>query len=1359
MKTPLILLFITFWTHFLRAENVFFNISTILEEKGLFTDDVRYVYQDDEDNYLWIGTNEGLFSYDGYRVQQMYATDRKGNKQNIGLSKVILKKDSEHLYIGSSKGVFCYSKRKGILQLITGTEELEVSDMICDNQQRLWIATNSGLYLYDSLGTLKKYPVRNKGKIVLTDTKCVYIDSSQRLWVGTWEHGLLRLDESTGTFIDYPVMGKNNSPHVLFEDKDHHLLVGTWGDGLFYFPLSTPVEEVVYQNIRADEKDNGSITSDIIYAIQQDKQYHYIWIGGRYGLNILKDLRNPNSCINLSEPISNKKGTLSGKDINSICMGKNNTVWLGILGGGVNRIDFRKFQFNQMPLTHYQKQLGKIQIDQIIPLSKNKVWFSIPRKCAMAFDMQTGELENLSNKLGVIPQEAEGISKWIQTAPNEYLICLNEGMVCRVSFSDDGQLVKWKFMPQKVGRVTSMTKDKDGTVFFATKSKLGFITPDDELFFLPSSFLSESHLSFPLDGIAMDNQGDLWVASRNSFVQKISVDYSNRAHKILQIYTVENGLPASLRSILNLYVDSKNRLWMGSYDTGLLYYDALNDRFNYFDERLSSVAESVFDMIEDRVGHLWINTNKGVFSLSVDGNYKMLDLHTYDLVDGLLEVRAQRGSFALSEDGHLFWGNRRGFNSINPARIKRDQTLLTPALTSIKVANQDFGAFTSEEQHEMAEESPFHSKKIRLKYSQSNVAIEFGVVNYIKPRNLVYAYRLKGVDHDWVQIKGGNRTAVYPYLSSGKYDFLVKVSEDNITWSGEELLIQLEVTPPWWNSWVAWLFYGLILSLIFYAIYINVRNRNRLNQEVRLKELEKKGIEELTQTKLQFFTNVSHELMTPLTILSMTLEDLKQKYRAEDNSFHIMAMNIERLMRLFQQILEFRKAETRNLKLKVAYEDLAEFIRHNCHSNFQTLLQRKSIYFSVVCNPMTIKGYFDTDKMDKILYNLLSNAIKYTPSMGTIQVTVLLSEDGKQVVIKVHDTGIGIAPDKLPLIFKRFYDGEYRKVDSVGNGIGLSLTKELVELHKGSISVSSTLGRGTDFIVTLPIARDVFELQEIESDFVKKEESMPLNPLEESAAGEETLTTILLVEDNEDLLYSMEVVMQRSYCVLTARNGREALAMIEHQEIDVIVSDVVMPEIGGIELCANVKLDMRYSHIPVILLSAKSEVHDKIVGFESGADGYITKPFNLLELQAQINSLVKSRMKFFENFKPGVQEREVTLSKAEYNSIDEQFMKQAIAYVEQNISNEEFDFDLFASALCVSRSVFYRKIKSLTHTPPSEFVKKIKLGVACQILQEKKVSISEVAFHVGFSNPKYFSTLFRKEYGFSPSEYVMKHRM
>ena len=612
---------------------------------------------------------------------------------------------------------------------------------------------------------------------------------------------------------------------------------------------------------------------------------------------------------------------------------------------------------------------------------------------------------------------------------------------------------------------------------------------------------------------------------------------------------------------------------------------------------------------------------------------------------------------------------------------------------------------------------------------------------------------------DWQYTDADRRFAYYNNLPSGTYTFQLKATNENGEWSGYVRELTVVVLPPFWATWWAYLLYVIIVSVIGVSIYRTAKNRILLRNALRLREIEKAKAEELNHAKLQFFTNITHELLTPLTIISATVDELKTQAPSHNDLYTVMNSNIQRLIRLLQQILEFRKAETGNLKLRVSPGDIAAFVK-NAAESFQPLVKKRKIHFSFLCDPESMIGYFDMDKLDKILYNLLSNAAKYNKEDGFIQVSLSYDETDKDfILLKIKDNGKGISKEKQKNLFKRFYEGDYRKFNTIGTGIGLSLTKDLVELHGGTISVESEVDHGTEFMVRIPIERSYYDEEQIDDEAI----SLMQNPVNYEDTQEDAdvetqevtikANTILLVEDNGELLHLMTKLLSREYNVFTAQNGKEGIAVLEKEDVDLIVSDVMMPEMDGIEFCKYVKGHLEMSHIPMILLTAKNKEEDRAEAYEIGADAFISKPFNLTVLHARIRNLLKYKERMARDFKNQIVFEVKDLN---YTSLDEDFIQRAIHCVNNHLEDPNFDQAQFADEMRTSKSTLYKKLKSLAGLNTSSFIRNVRLKAACRIMEEKgtNVRVSELAYAVGFNDPKYFSSCFKKEFDMLPSEYI-----
>lgn len=1350
-----ILFFVLMQVHTLLAvDRLPYTVTSIGEDSGIQTEEIRRLFQDKE-GFLWIGATDGIYKYDGYKATTLYAP---GNPAKLLITSMVhcFAEGADHtLWIGTDHGLVRHHKDSGESEYITDFRNHNVASIAMDKENCLWVGTDKGLWSYHPLTGKTQYHPYEVGATQLKSIQHLIVDSTGKLWIACWNVGLYRFDPHSGAFESLPQVGKSNSPHHLMEDRQGRLWIGTWGDGLFYCQVKQAVDQIEYVQIPLKTPHSNGLQSNIIFTLEQDSQYGYIWVGGREGLNVLCDPSNPESYIHISEGSSRRKGDICGNNVNDIMMcSSTHRVWLGILGGGIECLELKEPLFRSIDLPAYQQQYGRLRINKLIPVGGEKLWISIPRKNILEVEMGSDDFQFVHTKLGMPTAEITGIYNWSKLASGEFIFSSYDGRIFKLWFTPDGELIRFLECPSRIMWITSFSKWNE-SVLWTTSKDVGFIREDGSLKYVNYKFVSNPDPNVIISDLCVDTSGDIWVSTRYHGIYRMRISSDMATMDEIKYYPFTSSHGEQI-GVNKLFFDGYQQLWVGTNGEGLFCLNKEKDCIESVSKQiLLPQGIHVFDLIEDVNRYLWLDTDKGLFSFSLQKDGTIGAANFYDVADGLLYLRSSNRSFALTNKGILAFGTRGGVNYLPAMHSVPEKKRLFLVITNMTLHNRDLMALDKTERERILHVGGDKKKVLRLRHNENNLSIEFAALGSDRPKQLSYAYKLEGLDNDWVVVSSKNRKAIYNYLRPGKYTFKVRVSEDHLTWNEEKILADVIVSPVWWNSVWGYLLYALCLSVIGFYAYRFFLYRNRLKQEVVIKELEKRSVEEVSQIKLQFFTNISHELMTPLTIISTSLEGLKRKFKSDDSGFAIATANVERLLRLFEQILEFRKAETRNLKLKVNCGDIASYVEQLSNKSFRLLAVQKNIHYSMVASPNQIRGYFDEDKLGKILFNLISNAIKFTSSLGTIQLTLQLLPETNEVEFHVHDTGIGIETEQLPHIFLRFYDGAYRKVKASGHGIGLSLTKELVELHHGHISVESKVNVGTDFRFVVPISKEAYSEEEIDlvsEDTVDETENMNLDEAADDASSTDvSKQTLLLVEDNQDLLITMANLLRENYEVRLASQGEEAMVVLEEQRIDVVLSDILMPVMDGITLCKRLKEDVRYSHIPVVLLTAQNTVEDKIKGYEAGADGYIGKPFNLTELLSKVHSLLVNKTRLYDQLK---QKDAVEGTPEAIETLDERFLRQVVVYIEENLSNEELDMDALASAMCVSRSVLYRKIKSLSGDSPINFVRQIRLNTASRLLRNETLSIADIAFNVGIPNTKYFSTLFKKEYGMSPTEYA-----
>lgn len=853
-------------------------------------------------------------------------------------------------------------------------------------------------------------------------------------------------------------------------------------------------------------------------------------------------------------------------------------------------------------------------------------------------------------------------------------------------------------------------------------------------------------------GIGEGKDGSLWISTRKQGVYnaKISSDLTLEEKNLRNLKTHAEGVISD--NIGAICVDDNGLVWMGSQDGDVFTYDPQTNKVENLSDMFDMLEEGIFNIITDQLGHIWISTNKRV----IEYDPKNGGIMDYSTMTDVMVNSFMPNSYYKTRSGKILYGGNKGISvftpydhlSDNPRRIRTmvSDVKIDGVSSLLEKNNQRFN---------------LRSQIISLNAGDKNIEIDFSSLNYAFPDKIKYAYKMDGVDDDWVYVRGDRQFAFYNQLPKGKRTFYLKTTDVNGLWSNYIAEVQVFKQPAFYETLWAYLFYIVFTLLCLYLFYHRMKRRIQLRHELRIAQIDKEKSEELVQTKLRYFTNISHDLLTPLTIITCLIDDAEMTNGSRISQLTMIRSNVNKLRRLLQQILDFRKVESGNMKLSVSKSDVISFIDDVCKIHFTPLMRKKNQTFTFLTEDRHLMAYFDRDKLDKIVSNLLSNAYKYTANGGNIKLIVdsYWESENHHLRIQVVDTGEGIAPADLENVFKRFYTIN-KGDESESNGIGLSLTKDLVELHHGTINVESELGKGSTFTVDLPINKDSYQEDElisehisangINTDLILEKEELIDSKVGEGEDAQIADVHLLLVEDNEELLFLMEKILSKHYHVLIAKDGLEALNVIKDNEIDIIISDVMMPEMDGLEFCRALKSNLETSHIPIILLTAKNTVEDRIECYNAGADGYISKPFELKILEARINNFIMHKKNKQEEFRSNV---EVNIDSLEPSSIDKEFLDKVISVINSNMSEGDFDVVQLADALAVSKSSLYRKMKLATGLSPIEFIRNIRLKHGSQLLKDKSISVAEVAYECGFSNPKYFATCFKEEFGVTPKEY------
>ena len=1306
------------------------NFERIDNTLGLPSNEIRRVYQDQQ-GYLWFGSKNGLIRYDGYNFVMMQNSILHPNLLTFN-AVMSLTDDQNYLWVGTESGLNRWNKKLHSMEKVDCSilNSARIEKILITSKAFFLIGTNKGLFKY--------YPNENKVDRLFANTLVSGVidllqDNKGRIWIATWEKGLFCFDIETNQIVQYPKVGEKNSVHTLFQDRSGNIWLGTWGNGLLKIKNDNDPSITSYQ-LFLPSSDPKSIGSDIVYSINQDSKKGYLWVGHRRGLSILKDINNPNSFQNYSNDNNNK--SLIDNDVNAICKDRSGIMWLGLLRGGVCKvnIDLEKLYFNSLdqinPKTH-NRGVYTMWFDKLKTL-----WLGVNNSGVYLYDTKTSDYKDVSEV--VYPKKLKTSFNVLDLVYikrfNEMWISFFDGGVMRIKLNAEKNPVASTPIDKSICDskvVNRIYEDRRGNVWLLANNGLyTFLKNGKQLKQLGSNYQSASE----------DKFGNIWFGTQKDGVVKASL--VNNALK-LDCFSEKNH-QISNNNVLSILVDHAQQVWAATNGGGLACYNQKENQFECVNYKYNIPYNILFNLFEDRYNNIWCVNENALLRIDKSRNGKV---HLFSSSDGLwnnvfwpscLPVQLDSVRYAI--------GGAHGYNVLEVNKMGVNKYIPQVQINDLLVNGVSIYS------NELKSQIDTISQKIKLSHNQNSFTLEFAALCYRNSKNNSYAFRLSGFEKEWRYANASMRYVNYTNIPAGNYCFEVKASNENGIWNETPTKLTISVLTSPFLSWYAWLFYLSILFFIAYTVYKNLSRSILLKRQVEISEIEKQTSEKLTQTKLRFFTNISHELLTPLTILGCVVDEIKKNNRVELEQTEVMSNNISRLIRLIRQILEFRKAESDNLRLKVGYGNVSEFIRVISDVNFRPMNEKRQIHFSIISNPKYIMGYYDSDKLEKIIYNLLSNAFKYNKLNGFVQVSLneVNVNSERSITITVKDSGIGVADEKVSNIFNRFYDGDYRKQEETGTGIGLWLTKTLIELYHGSITVESQLGIGTEFVVTLPLDAASYKLTEIDEHSTEVPDEDQNEESDKKLIFNEEFQTILLVDDNQELLRVVAEPLRDIYNVVTAENGYDALEKIALYPVDMVVSDVMMPEMDGFTLCKKLKSEIETSHIPVILLTAKSMEEDKIQGYESGADSYITKPFKPSLLLTRIAGVFRNRDQNATKFN---RQDTPVISNLDISKIDQQFLLKAIQVVEENLDNADFDSDQFESSLNVTTSTLYRKIKSITGSAPNDFIRNIRLKRSCQLLQASEMNISEVAYAVGFNDPKYFARCFKKEFGKTPGQY------
>lgn len=1279
---------------------------------GLSSNTITSILQDKK-GFMWFGTRNGLNRFDGttFRIFRNDPEDSLSLGSNSILS--LCEDDAERLWIGTYKGIYIYDP---VAEKFTAFKQLPAGEtryINRDSSGSIWIVNNFTLSRYDFRHQrLHTFSADSTRVIALT------MDGRGNPWIATNYGTLKKYLPLSNEFAAFDLNALSAKPLTFIQDmhpvSDSTVLVGTMNQALLFNWKKNTLTNIL--------PNAGSVQTHKIIR-QQGDEY---WLGTETGIYIINLKTGQHQLLQkeYSNPYS-----ITDNVIYSFCKDREGGTWIGSFFGGINYYSSQLNRFRKYFPYKGENSISGNLVHEICEDDDGNMWIGTEDAGLNKLDLRTGRITRYlpgsgpgsiayQNLHGLV---ADGNNLWIGTYEHGLdRMDIRTGKVIR-HYSTENSSLGGNF-------IVSLYKTSAGEILVGTWNGLFRYNRQND------SFIRDAFFTMQIQSIHEDSDGTLWVGSYGNGVYYHN-PHTNQNGRLRYDASNNNSLPNNY--VNNVYEDRHHDLWFST-EAGLCKYDRKKGLVLRFD-RNGLADKQVFRVLEDGRGLMWISTSKGLLCLDpVSGNTK-----TYTTVNGLLSEQFNYNSGYKSHDGTLYFGTVKGMISFNPAAFRKEEFVPPVFITGLQVNNKDMGA---SKPGSPLQQSILYANKIVLPHDSSSLSFEIAALSYITPEANEYAYIMEGLDKEWTYLKN-NRKIFYTKLPPGYYTFRVKGSGSGEVWNQQETVLHIRVLPPWWGSPWAYGLYALVIAGILWTIfrYYHMAMKEKNKRKIETLEIEKER--EIYNAKIEFFTNIAHEIRTPLTLIKLPLDKLLNKEKDNPSlseSLSMMKKNTNRLIDLTDQLLDFRKAEANNFSLSFIRTDISDLLKE-LFTAFKPVAEQKKLVLRMELPRMPLYASVDPEAFRKIVSNLFNNAIKYADTTVVVRLLAFNSED-KVFHIEFRNDGFVIPYELKEKIFEPFF--RLRETSrQAGTGIGLPLARSLAELHKGVLDLKEPQNNMNIFQLSIPIHQEnEINLQEYETIETFGDEEPPM-PEETDPAK----LPLLLVEDNKEILQFIQRELHSHYTIFRAHNGEEALQVLSAENIELVISDIMMPVMDGIELCRRMKNDIQYSHIPIILLTAKNTLHSKIEGLEVGADAYIEKPFSLEHLQAQINNLLANRNIIREYFakSPLAHIKGIASSKA-----DKSFLEELDRVIQENITDTDLDVDRLSRMMNMSRTSFYRKIKGLSDLTPNELINISRLKKAAELLASGEHKINEVAGMVGYSINSNFSRDFHKQFGESPSSYV-----
>ncbi|WP_027395908.1 hybrid sensor histidine kinase/response regulator transcription factor [Aquimarina latercula] len=1326
-----------------QSQSIFKKIS---QANGLSNNSITSIAKGNN-NFLWIGTKNGLNRYDGYQVK-VY------NKQNSDLSandiSDILLDSKGRLWIATiGGGLNLYNSSTDSFTIYTNSiidedslPSNQVNIIFEDTKNNIWIGTENGLshFLPESDKFITyKHDEASQYSISYNSVTSIFQDSIGILWIGTFGGGLNKFDTTSEKFHKILSKGQN-----VFSDfindisylNNEELLLGTSGNGiLVYNTVESEFSDFFKDELELKQK------IKIVRTIYHDSK-DILWIGtDGDGVFQYQNYNSPKPKLKIFSHNSQLESSISGNAIYDIQEDEDGNIWIGTAWDGLNCLkenDYVNFLFSDITRKNTYPVLSIFKDQDLLFMGLDGNGLSI-----FGSSEYSGSYFNSDTRKSISGEYVQFITK---DQDSSYWIGTFAGGLINFDL-ETGSFTRYLHNPLNnsslsYNDVRDIVKDKKEGLWVATwGGGLNYFNSKIKKF---TSYRAKDSVENTINSnniVGLEKDGDsLWMATfgggLNLFNTK-TLRFKHFTHNKID----EKSL--SSNNLLSIFKDSKNNLWVGTSGEGINRLDIKTGRFDRFDEEQNIKDLTITGILEDNDEKIWFSTKQGIFNYE----YKTNSFNSFYDLKGEFHIN----SVYKDTLGLLYFGHTKGVIRFDPKKIINNRPYPEVKLTSFKLFNKEVEISNKS----ILDKNIVSEDYIELKHNLDVITFEFTALMFPFSENLEYSIKMENFDRNWRDI-GTDHTVTYTSLPSGSYIFKVKSKiKGSGEWGNNYASLRLKILKPFWLEWWSFVCYGIMILFMFYAFRKYIVAWERMKTNLKLEKLSREKDAELYIAKQQFFTNISHEIRTPVTLILGAINQLYEKYdgkESKQNNFvKIIKKNGNNLFNLVNELLDFRKLDTNNIELKITKNEFVEYCKE-IYLSFTELATQKNIEFHFNSNISETIVWYDKIQIEKVIYNLVSNALKFTSDGGIVSIN--LEATSEHVLLIIKDSGIGMYKKQLSKIFNRFYqvDDSLKNSGEFGFGLGLSISKEIIDKHKGIIKVESKKGIGTAFTVALLKGSDYFDQNLMILDNNKT--NLELKDVSEMIkVSELSGYKLLVVEDNSEIREYLKILLQEECDILIASNGKEGYELAKKEIPDLIISDIVMPIMDGVTLTKKVKTNIDTSHIPIILLTARASLNHEIKGYDIGADDYITKPFDELLLKSRINNLLNTRKLLRQKFESSSM---LIPKNIAANRTDEIFLERLTRIINENIDSESLNASFLSSELGMSHSVIYKKLKSITGMTFIEFVRDFKLKIAKQLIVEHKLTIAEASYQIGYSDKKYFSKLFKQKFGKNPSEFYNK---